>query len=323
MKILLIVPEERPLRNVTKEHLAKIRSQSSDIDLQIVAASDTREIEKQMLDANVVAGIPSSIPNLSEAKNLKWVHSFSAGMDKVLTPELVGSNVLCSNSAGIHATPIAEHIIAFLLTFTRKLKETFEQQQQKKWQRIDELTELKDKNVLVIGLGKIGSEAARLASCFGAHVCAIDTSGKEKPSFVKELGTTEQLSAFLGKADFVVLCLPHTKDTHHFINKERLGIMQPYAVLLNIGRGGVVDEQALIEALQQKKIGGAGLDVTEKEPLPKDSPLWDMENVVITPHHSGISEKYMDRAIERFCLNLQAFLEGRPLPNLVDKKQGY
>ncbi|TSC56030.1 MAG: Uncharacterized protein Greene071421_49 [Parcubacteria group bacterium Greene0714_21] len=323
MKILFITPEERPLCNVTKEHLAKIRSVSSDIDLRVVAASNISEIERHVADAEVMVGIPKSIPDLSQAKNLKWVHSFSAGMDRVLTPELVNSLVLASNSAGIHATPIAEHIIAFLLTFTRKLKESFEQQQQKKWQRIDTLTELRDKIILIVGLGHIGREAARLAASFGARVVAVDTPGVEKPEFVQELGTIEALPEFLGKADFVVLCLPYTKDTHHFINQNRLSAMQPHAVLLNIGRGGVVDEQALIKALKEKKIGGAALDVTEQEPLPKDSPLWDMDNVVITPHHSGISEKYMDRAVDLFCLNLQAYLKGERLPNLIDKTAGY
>jgi phosphoglycerate dehydrogenase-like enzyme len=151
----------------------------------------------------------------------------------------------------------------------------------------------------------------------------VDAPGKQKPEFVEQLGTVQELTGFLGQADFVVLCLPYTKDTHHFINQNRLIAMQPHAVLLNIGRGGVVDEQALIKALKEKKIGGAGLDVTEQEPLPKDSPLWDMENVVITPHHSGISEKYIGRAIDLFCLNLQAYLKGERLPNLIDKTVGY
>jgi len=140
---------------------------------------------------------------------------------------------------------------------------------------------------------------------------------------VEQLGTAQELIGFLSRADFVVLCLPYTKNTHHFINQNRLSAMQPHAVLLNIGRGGVVDEQALIKALKEKKIGGAALDVTEQEPLPKDSPLWDMENVVITPHHSGISEKYMDRATDIFCANLKAYLKGERLPNQVDKQKGY
>lgn len=323
MKILLIEPEGRFLRSITKEQKEQIQSLSSDIELKIVGALYTDDIKKHLVDAEIVAGVPRAIPDLSFAKKLKWVHSFSAGMDRVLTPELVSSSVFASNSSGIHATPIAEHIIAFLLTFTRHFQQSFRNQHKKIWQRIDELTELKDKTVLIIGLGKIGSETARLVSCFGAHVIALDAPGKEKPSFVEELGVIEQSLAFLKKADFVVLCLPHTKDTHHFMNKERLKAMQSHAVLINIGRGGVVDEQALIAALREQHILGAALDVTEEEPLSKESPLWDMENVIITPHHSGVSERYMERAINLFCENLKVYLKGEKLPNLIDKKRGY
>ena len=323
MKILLIEPEDSSFRSITKEQKEQILSLSSDIELEVVSALNTTDIEKHLKDAEIVAGIPRAIPDLSLAGKLKWVHSFSAGMDRVLTPELVDSPILASNSSGIHATPIAEHIIGFLLIFTRQFYQSFRNQQEKTWQRINELTELKDKTVLVIGLGRIGSEAARLASCLNAYVIALDTQGKEKPSFVKELATEKQLVEFLGRADFVVLTLPHTKDTHHFINKERLDAMQSHGVLVNIGRGGVVDEQALIIALSEKRIGGAALDVTEEEPLPKESPLWEMDNVIITPHHSGISERYMERAIDLFCENLKAYLKGEKLPNLVDKSAGY
>ena len=323
MKILLIEPQDRPLRSIIEEQKEQILSLSSDIELEVVSALNAADIEKHLKDAEVVAGIPRVIPDLAVAEKLQWVHSFSAGMDRVLTPELVASPVLASNSSGIHATPIAEHIIAFLLMFTRQMYGSFHNQQEKKWERINELTELKDKTVLVVGLGKTGTEAAHIISCFGAHVIALDTAGKEKPDFVEELGETEQLPLFLGKADFVVLTLPHTKDTHHYINKESLEAMQSHAVLINIGRGGVVDEQALINALKEKCIGGAALDVTEEEPLPKESPLWEMENVIITPHHSGISERYMERAIDLFCVNLKAYLKGEELPNLVDKSAGY
>tara|TARA_Y100000310_G_C20636346_1_gene791365 strand:+ start:530 stop:1501 length:972 start_codon:yes stop_codon:yes gene_type:complete len=323
MKILLIEPEGRPFRSITEKQRVQIQGLSPDIELEIVAASNAKDIEKHLENVEVVAGIPRALPDLSFAKKLKWVHSFSAGMDRALTSTLVQSNVIVSNSSGIHATPIAEHILAFLLTFTRKLQESFRNQQQKVWERVDTLTELRGKTVLIVGLGHIGREAARLASCFRARVVAVDTPGKEKPEFVEQLGTTEGLAAFLKQADFVVLALPYTRDTHHFMNKERLEAMKQQAVLLNIGRGGVVDEQALIRVLQEKKIGGAALDVTEKEPLSKESPLWDMPNVVITSHHSGISERYMERAIELFCRNLKAYLKGEKLPNLVDKQRGY
>ena len=177
--------------------------------------------------------------------------------------------------------------------------------------------------MLIVGLGHIGTQAAKLAHCFGMHVIATNRELEDKPEFVEEIKSPDQIDEMLPRADFVVLSVPHTKETHHMFNTEKLQKMKPSAVLINIGRGGVVNENDLIAALEQKTIRGAALDVTEIEPLPSDSPLWSMENVIIPPHHSGTSIDYMNRAIDRFCLNIQAFLENKPLPNLVDKERGY
>ena len=323
MKILLIEPEDSSFRSITKEQKEQILSLSSDIELEVVSALNTTDIEKHLKDAEIVAGIPRAIPDLSLAGKLKWVHSFSAGMDRVLTPELVDSPILASNSSGIHATPIAEHIIGFLLIFTRQFYQSFRNQQEKIWQRINELTELRDKIVLVVGLGHIGKETARLASLMGAKVLAIDQAGKEKPDFVETLETKEKFNELLPLADFVVICAPLTKETHHLFGKEKFKQMKPTAVLVNIGRGAIVNERELIDALENKVIAGAALDVTEEEPLAKESPLWEMDNVVITPHHSRISERYMERAIDLFCENLNAYIKGEKLPNLVDNSAGY
>lgn len=321
MKILIIKSEGQPVRFLQDEHIAKIKEM--DRDIEVVAVSDSQEIARHIADADILACSPRDFPPIENAKNLTWVHSFSAGVDRILTPKVKNSDIILSNSSGIHATPIAEHIIGFMLLFTRKFFDTFRKQQQKVWARNEDLTELRDKNVLILGLGRIGTEAARLASCFGARIRAIDIATKEKPEFVEELKTPDSLNALLPQADFVVLCLPYSKENYHFFDMEKMKQMKPSAVLINIGRGGVTHEQELIAALQDKTIAGAGLDVTEEEPLPPDSPLWDMKNVVLTPHHSGLSEKYMDRAIDSFCLNLRAFLSGKPLPNLVNKELGY
>jgi len=323
MKILLVKTQGTVPLEIKPRHVEQVKAVSQDIEVALVDKDETQELQKHLVDCDIIAGVPWALSSVGGAKNLKWVHSFSAGMDKVLTPELISSDILASNSAGIHATPIAEHVMGFMLIFARRFAATFKKQQQKVWEKEQNLTELLGKTVLVAGLGNIGKEVARLADCFGMEVIAFDQPGKEKPSFVHEIGGKEQLSSMLSVADFVVLCLPYTKDTHHFFGKEQFENMKTSAVFMNIGRGSVVDEQALVEALQEKKIGGAALDVTEEEPLSKDSPLWDMENVVLTPHHSGWSEKYMDRAIEKFCLNLKAFLDGKPLPNLVNKELGY
>ncbi len=323
MKILLVQDKTRPHHEIREEHVRQIQNIDPQSEVILVSSSDKEEINRHLERADVLAGTLWSLPPVRDTKNLKWIHSFSAGVEHVLTPEVKNSDVIVGNVAGIHATPIAEHIIAFLLVFTRRLYNSFTSQQKKIWQKDDKLTELKGKTVLIVGLGHIGSEAARLASAFGAQVLAVDQAGKAKPNFVSELYFSQDLEKALPQADFVVLSLPYTEETHHLFDMGKFRIMKQSAVLINVGRGKVVHEQELIDALRQKLIAGAALDVTEEEPLPQDSPLWEMENVVITPHQSGISEKYMDRATDVFCANLKAYLKGERLPNLIDKQKGY
>jgi len=323
MRIVLVEAEGVPLHKFEEHHLEKVRAVDPSIEAVRVSSADQGEINRQLVDADVLAGTLWAIPPITNVRNLKWIHSFSAGVERVLTPEVKASDVMVGNCSGIHAIPIAEHILGFMLIFTRKFYSTFQKQQQKTWERNQDITELQGKVVLIVGLGHIGSEAARLADAVGVYVIAVDREGEKKKERVKEMYSSEQLDEALPQADFVVLCLPHTQETHHLFGMAKFRRMKDTAVLINIGRGGVVYEQELIEALQQKMIGGAALDVTETEPLPKESPLWDMENVIITPHHSGWSEKYMDRAIDVFCANLKAYLRGERLPNLVDKERGY
>lgn len=306
----------------TAAHRASIRRACGPA-ARIVITSDPEKAARAAARADVIAGFPFSMPLLEGAKKLRWLHSFSAGVDRILTPEIARGPVLVSNSSGIHATPIAEHIIGFMLIFTRGFWRSFRAQARGAWERTGAMGELCGKTVLVAGLGDIGMEAARLAHAFGCRVAAVSRAKKERPVFVDILKTGRALDALLPQADFVVIALPHTKETHHLFDAKKFRRMKRSAVLINIGRGGIVNEKDLIAALQKKTIAGAALDVFEKEPLPSESPLWRMENVVITPHHSGLSEKYMDRAVERFCLNIKAFRANTRLPNLVDKKRGY
>ena len=323
MKILLIKTEGMKPLLVTEKHLEKIRAVDKNIRITAISSLDKQEIASQIKDADIIAGVPWFIPPIKEAKKLKWIHSFSAGMDRVLTPEVLKSKIILSNSSGIHAIPIAEHVLGFMLIFTRKFYETFKKQQKKIWEKNQDLTELRDKTVIVVGLGNIGTQVARLASCFGAKVIGVKQNTNNKPDFVSKAYTLNKLEGILPKADFVALCLPLTHDTYHLFGMKKFRKMKKSAIIINIGRGALINEKELIKALKKKIIAGAGLDVTEEEPLPKNSPLWGMENVVITPHHSGWSEKYMDRAIDLFYVNLKAYLKGKPLPNLVDKKRGY
>ena len=319
MNILIIRHKGLGHLDLKEEHLLKIKEVKPGIEITV--AQDAAEAAPHLPQAEVMVGVFHLLPPIKEAVNLKWVHGLGAGADG-LEPAIVNSPILVSNSSGVAAIPIAEHILAFLLIFTKKLYITFANQRRKNWER-QSLTELRGKTILIVGLGHIGKESARLLSCMGAKVLAIDQAGKEKPDFVETLKTKEEFNELLPLADFVVICVPLTKETHHLFGREKFKQMKPTAVLVNIGRGAIVKEKELIDALEKKVIAGAALDVQEIEPLPQDSPLWGMENVIITPHHSPSSEKYMDRAINLFCENLKAYLKGERLPNLIDKERGY
>ena len=323
MKILLIKTKGSTPLDVNEKHLTQIRSVDKKIKIVAVSYQDTKQIAKELADADIIAGNQVSIPTITNAKKLKWIQAFSAGVEKILTPEVVRSDVLVTNVSGIHTTPIAEHVLGFMLIFTRRFYETFKNQQQKIWKKNPNVTEIKGKTVLVVGLGNIGTEVAKLANFLGAKVIAVKQNTKDKPDFISKVYSPSQLEKVLPKADFVVLCLPLTPQTKHLFNLKKFKAMKKSGIIINIGRGPLIKEKDLIKALEQKIIAGAGLDVTEEEPLPKESKLWNMENVVITPHHSGWSEKYMDRAIDLFCLNLKAYLKNKPLPTLVDKLRGY
>jgi D-2-hydroxyacid dehydrogenase (NADP+) len=324
MKLLILQNTySTDFRPLTDEHLNYLK-ESVD-GLEVNASEDSSAINTLLPDVDAIAGYPWQIAqvDLQKAKNLRWVHSFSSGVDRILSPEIKGSDIQMSNSAGIHATPIAEHVVGFMLVWTRKFQEAFRAQIAHDWRKIS-ATELSGKNVLVVGLGAIGTEVARLAKSFNTSNTGVVRSLRESvPPCVDHLITEDHLDDALPHADFICICLPYSELTHHRFGAKQFRAMKNSAVITNIGRGAIIDQTALIDALNEGAIAGAMLDVTEPEPLPTDNPLWDMPNVFITSHYAGLSEKYMDRAIERLILNLKAFELGRPLPNLVNKKLGY
>lgn len=256
MKILIIKTEGSKPLELHERHIKQLRAVSE--DLTVIATTDDKVIAEHIGDIEVLAGSSRFLPDFKTAKNLKWIHAFSAGINPLMTPEIVNSDIVISNSAGIHATPISEHVIGFMLMFTRKFHISLRKQLKGEWDRREDLTELRDKMVLVVGLGNIGTEVARLSNCFGAKVFAVDAGKKDKPAFVEELRPSEDLGALLPDADFVVSCLPYTKKTRHIFGADLFGAMKPAAYFINIGRGGVVDEEELINALENKKIAGAG-----------------------------------------------------------------
>jgi phosphoglycerate dehydrogenase-like enzyme len=230
------------------------------------------------------------------------------------------ADIVITNSRGIHAVPIGEHVLGWMLMFARNLHTALHNQLARRWDR-QAGGELNGATVGVLGFGAIGREVARLCTTFGARVLAM----KRNPLSPGEgrIYGPDGLRDLLGVSDYVVITLPLTSETRRLIGTREIGWMKPDAVLINVGRGEIVDEAALAAALSERRIRGAALDCFEVEPLPATSPLWDLRNVLISPHISGTSPRYMDRAIPLFCDNLRRYLAGESLVNVVDRGRGY
>lgn len=265
---------------------------------------------------------------LAKAKNLVWVQAMSAGVDGLLNNRALMENdrVVLTNHRGVHGPAIADHAMAMLLALTRDLRLHIENQAQKEWGRgQSELTPmaLEGRTLLVVGLGGIGSEIAKRGKAFGMTVWATRRSEAPKPDYVDRVELSPALLSLLPEVDVVVIAAPLTPETHHLFNQEAFAKLKKGAILINIARGAIVDQKAMIEALQSGHLAAAGLDVTDPEPLPKDSPLWGMKNVIITPHVAGQAEITGQRRWALLRENLRRFAAGEPLYNVVDKKAGY
>jgi phosphoglycerate dehydrogenase-like enzyme len=263
------------------------------------------------------------------ARELEWVQTASAGVGHLLFPELVESPVVVTNARGVFSVPMAEHVLAVMLALVRKLHLSRDYQRQREWgQRalwLDTpgMSELEGRTLGIVGLGSVGSELARRARALGMRVIAVRRRPGAGAGESAEVRGEEEVGWLLGESDFVVNSLPHTGRTHHFFDAAAFAGMKPGAFFLNVGRGKTVDEGALIAALEEGRLAGAGLDVTEEEPLPPTSPLYTLPQVLLTPHTSGTSTRFWERVAPLFEANLERFREGRPLVNIVDKREGY
>lgn len=305
-------------------YVEQIRKISSHND--VIQEGDESILINAIKNAEIVFAGKMTQKMMQAAKKLKWIHSTGAGIDRFLIiPEIVEGPVTLTNSSGVHPTPISEHVLAFMLTFTRKFKTFILAQHEEVWYRSNEIPmeELEGKTIGIIGLGAIGSEIARKAKCFGMTVVATKKHMTDKPPFVDELLPDSDLKPLLQRSDFVVIAVPLTPETKDMIGEEELETMKRTAYIINVARGKVIKQAALIKALKEKKIAGAGLDVFEEEPLSSSSELWTMENVVITPHRAGDTIHYWKRATDIFCENLRRYIDNEEMVNLVDKKFGY
>lgn len=260
------------------------------------------------------------------AAQLKWVHSMSAGVEKLLFPAFTASAIPLTNARGVYKRSLAEFAVLGMLYFTKRVRRLVDNQRSNKWDNFS--TEFINNKVMgIVGYGEIGRECALLAKPLGVKIYATRRNPERSLSdpLLDKIFPLDKLSDMLREVDFLVAAAPLTPETHHMIGAAAFDVMKPTAIVMNVGRGPVIDEAALIKALQAKKIAGAALDVFEVEPLPEQSPLWGMDNVFISPHCTDrtVNPDWLDLSMQCFVENFWRFTKNEPLENVVDKKAGY
>lgn len=301
--------------------LARLRAVEPSLEVQ--AAGEPAQARELAREAEVIFAGHWSEELWQGAPRLRWVQSGGAGVERFLTPAFIASPIVLTNAQGTYAVPIADHVMAFVLHFSRGFSRLVRNQIGHRWAHDIEPQELLGATLGIVGLGGIGREVARRARGFGMRVIAVRRRPELPADCVDEVRGPAALPWLLAGSDYVALCAALTPATRRLIGQEQLGCMKPTAVLINIGRGGLVDQAALAAALREGRIAGAGLDVLEEEPLPPASPLWDLPNVLVTPHCAGSSPRSHQRMMDLWCENLRRYLRGEALLNVVDKQAGY
>jgi D-2-hydroxyacid dehydrogenase (NADP+) len=320
MTVLLLCLSEDQL---SEADAAQLRDAAP--NMRIVVTRDRAEIEALLDDVEIAAGwFPHEL--LPRAPKLRWFQQWGAGADWLLRdPEAAWLDFILTNASGVHAIPISEQIMAYLLAFARGLPAAVRAQERKTWRKTsrEELFELAGATMLLVGVGAIGERTAALAAALGMRVLGIRRDTARGVPGVAAMYGPQRLLDLLPEADVVVLTVPLNRATQGLIGERELRAMKPSAYLVNIGRGGTVREDALIRALREGWIAGAGLDVFAEEPLPESSPLWAMEQVIVTAHYAGMTPYYDQRALAIFLDNLRRYQAGAPLRNIVDKTGYY
>lgn len=309
---------------VEERHLDRLRTAVPDLEIR-QSASPPEVSDLASVDAAVLWSIEPAW--LAAAPNLRWIHLGGAGVDSQPLAAIAEHGVLLTNSSGVHVPNIPEHALALMLAFARRLPQLLAAQRAHQWRDEDthgEVVELSGQTLLLVGMGEIGLGTGKRAAALGMKVLGFRRHPQgEVPEFVSHVYGPEELPESLGQAEHVLVSLPHTPATRGLIDGPALAAMRQGAYIYNVGRGPVIDQSALEAALASGHLGGAGLDVTDPEPLPPESPLWDMENVIITAHSSGASPHYWDRAIELIIANVQRLRAGEEPLNRVDLAAGY
>jgi phosphoglycerate dehydrogenase-like enzyme len=327
MNVLVGIYSQFAMWNIPAAHVERLRRDFP--QHTFVHVLDDAEALRAMGETEVAFMGTFQREQLAAAPRLRWVHSPAAGVGGMLFPEMLASPVVITNSRGMSADTIAEHVLAVTLAMFRRLPHAFRSQQAREWAQdaigAEGHKSLAGARILIVGLGAIGFAVARRFSALGARVTGIRRrpDAGASPDGVEVVAPPEQLLVLLASADVVVVSAPHTRETRGLVGRAELAAMLPDAVLVNVSRGQLIDEPALVDALRAGTIGGAALDVFNDEPLPDESPFWRLDNVLITPHTSGFRPDHWDAAVELFSDNLRRFAANLPLVNLVDKAAGY
>lgn len=294
--------------------------------VEVVRTTSPADTAAAVADAEVFFGFPTA-ELLEAAPALRWIQAPSAGVEHIVRiPALRERGITVTNSRGAHGPSIGEHVFALLLAMTRELPLCFRQQQEKYWYR-DKIyktaREIQGMTMGILGYGSIGRGIAQRANGFELNVLAVDARAVDGHPYVEEIWPPSRLPDMLAQSDVIVVSAPLTDETRGLLNADALALMKPDAYLVVVSRGGIVDEDALAAALQNGRLAGAALDVTTKEPLPPESPLWDTPNLILTPHTAGASAPKERRVVEIFIENLRRYTAGDPLLNVVDPETGY
>lgn len=293
---------------------------------KLVVCEDMESFNQEIVDADVALCWRILPETFARARQLKWIQFGSTGIDHTTFPELLSSDIVLTTLGGIHQTPVAEHVLASMLAMTRRLDIAIRQQAEHRFDRREiasKSDELAGKTTGIIGLGRIGMNIARLAKAFEMRVIGTKRVVSGRYQCVDEVHPPTGLEHVLRESDYLVLVLPLTEQTKALLGAREIGMMKPGARLINVARGAMVDHEALAEALKSGRLAGAALDVFPEEPLPPDSPIWDLPNVLITPHTGASTPHYSERAVDVFQRNLNAFLTSGRMVNVYDRRLGY
>ncbi len=314
-KILVVLPLNENQKNFLKECASD--NEIKFVDYDSMTSDDVK-------DVNCIIG---SVKRkfIKAAANLEWLQISYAGADLFTVPGLLKDETILTNAAGAYNTAVSEHMLAMTFSLVRRFNQYMKNQFNHTWQKMGNIISVKSSTILILGLGQIGCDYAKKVKSLGTYVIGVKRTLSEKPNFVDELYTIDEIDNLLGRADIVAMVLPGGENTKNIIDSERLKKFKRGAYLINVGRGNAINSDALKSALKNNLLGGAALDVTDPEPLPEDDELWNFDNVIITPHSAGqlFLAETLDNIIEIAGNNLKNFLNNKPLKNIVNRKIGY